>query len=119
MRVTRCGGLAQRTAHARPQGLWGLKSGNLPGDRRPQREAVIAEPHAARASGEVRLELDRIDLGELSVEVGVDLRLHLRVGHHQRAFSPAISASWRRLRARESRDMMVPTGTSTTSLISL
>ena len=82
-----CGGLAQRGAHAPPQGLRGLEPGHPRGDGRAQREAVIAEAPAGRAAREVRLELDRVARGELAVEVRVDLRFHVRVGHIQRSLS--------------------------------
>src|SRR5262249_57352741 len=100
------------------QHVRGLESGDLRADCLPKRQALVAEPRARRAASHMRLELRRFRSSELSVEIRVDLQFHFRVSHCAAPRWP-ISVSWRRFRARDSLDMIVPTGTPTTSLISL
>ena len=80
-------------------------------DRRAQRQPLVAESGALGALDEVHLELARVGRRELTVEIQIDLRFKIGMSH--------VNAFCSRLRARASRDITVPTGTSVTSLISL
>src|SRR6185503_13617165 len=116
--MLRFAGGRRHLANAALQVRGRLQGWSFSPDGRAQGHSRIPEGGAFGAFLKMRFQLPSIARRELSIQIGIDLKLHIVVGHRTPLRS-AESARCNRSRARASRDMTVPSGTPVTSPISL